>query len=489
MEDAQINEFIKKHKKKKIVAIQGLGFVGSAMLTAVASAKDEHGLRLYAAIGVDLPATSSYWKIGAINNGKFPIRSSDKHLLNTFKKCYRAGNIMATADKRAYQLADIVIVDINLDGEKSKIGKAKLTKVAIDDFVFSMREIAKNIKPSSLVIVESTVPPGICEKVLAPLFRSEFKKRGHRNPKINLAYSYERVMPGKDYLKSITSYYRVFSATSSDSKKRTRRFFETVIDTKSFPLTELDSMTAAEMGKVLENSYRATNIAFIQEWTRFAELAGVNLFEVIEGIKKRPTHNNIMLPGFGVGGYCLPKDPLLADWALTNLFKDKNRLHMSLEAVSINDKMPFYSFSLLKKYFRKLRGKRILLMGVSYLSDIADTRRSPSELFYKACAKGGALVLAHDPIVRHWPELNLNVMQDLKPIEKDKVDAIVFAVAHERYKKMDIKKIEGLVKNKGLILDCNNVLSERKAGLLRKAGFRVAGVGKGQWNKVLTYSG
>ncbi|HHT9105606.1 MAG TPA: nucleotide sugar dehydrogenase [Candidatus Wujingus californicus] len=481
----RINDFINRNRKKKIVVVQGLGFVGSAMLTAVASAEGEDRLPLYGAIGVDLPTVSTYWKIGRINEGKFPINCSDDYLLEVFDKCFKKGNIMSTADKYAYRVADIIVVDINMDVEKFRNGKAKEIKVLLDDFVIAMNEVAKNIKPSCLVIVESTIPPGTCEKILVPLFESEFRKRGYKNPKINIVHSYERVMPGKNYLKSITSFYRVFSGVNKSSKKGAKIFFESIIDTEHYPLTELQDTTASEMGKVLENSYRAVNIAFMQEWTEFADTVGVNLYEVIEGIKKRDTHRNIMYPGFGVGGYCLTKDPLLADWSKQRLFNCPGPLYMSVEAVSINDEMPLYSFNLLTKHLRNMREKRILLMGVSYLKDVADTRFSPSELFYKKCIEFGACVILHDPIVNYWPELNRYLKNDLKSIEGERVDAIILAVKHDEYLHMKPRRYARLLKKGGLIMDCNNIIDDKKAHLLRKRGYRVIGVGKGHWNRIL----
>jgi UDP-N-acetyl-D-mannosaminuronate dehydrogenase len=103
----------------------------------------------------------------------------------------------------------------------------------------------------------------------------------------------------------------------------------TVIRTDEYPLTKLGNTNATEMAKVLENSFRAMNIAFMVEWSRFAEEAGVDIYEVVKAIRMRPTHQNLMLPGLGVGGYCLTKDPLLASWARMNLFESDEKLGQS----------------------------------------------------------------------------------------------------------------------------------------------------------------
>ena len=480
-ETIRINEFIKRNKGRKKVIVQGLGFVGSAVLTAIASAKDKKGLSRYAAIGVDLPTESSYWKIGMVNDGLLPIKANDSLLYKMFNRSYKSGNVIATADTYAYAIADVVIVSMNLDAEKYKKNTSK-RKTSLNKFVSAMSELSSKINPSCLVIIESTLIPGTCEKILAPLFNRAFKKRGYKGVEANLAYCYERVMPGKNYLKSVTSYYRVFSGINESVRTATRKFLETFIDTKKYPLTELSDITTAEIAKVLENSYRAANIAFIQEWTEFSESAGINLFEAINCIKKRETHKNIMLPGFGVGGYCLTKDPILANWANLNLFNRKNSLDVTLNAVSINNKMPIHSFNLLRKHLGGIKKKNILLLGVSYLEGVADTRFSPSEFFYKMCMKNGAYVIARDPIVNFWPELNKRITKKLSDIKPGTIDAVVFAVKHGEYLNMRPKHFVKALKPGALILDSNNIVNEHKAMLLRKMGFKLVGVGKGHWN-------
>ena len=222
------------------------------------------------------------------------------------------------------------------------------SSLSYDNFSSLISEIAKNCNEDALVILETTVPPGTTEKVVEPIFRSIFELRNLDFSKLKLAHSYERVMPGAKYLDSITKSYRVFAATNVNSSNATREFLETFIDTKNFPLSELDCPTASEMAKVLENSYRAANIAFIRQWGQFAQDAGVDLYDIIEAIRVRSTHNNIMWPGFGVGGYCLSKDSLLADWSAKNHFKNKCGLKSSVNSVKINDRMPEDTVSLIK---------------------------------------------------------------------------------------------------------------------------------------------
>ena len=184
---------------------------------------------------------------------------------------------------------------------------------------------------------------------------------------------------------------------------------------RSFVIYPFSTLATQTFSKVLENSYRAMNIAFAVEWSRFAEESGVNLYEVVNAIRMRPTHSNLMYPGIGVGGYCLTKDPLLASWSKKNHFSSIDGLIQSENGVKINDKMPHYAFDFMIKAFGldSLSDKKILLLGVSYRSDVGDTRYSPVEPFYLNCIDHNAMVDTHDPYVKYWEEINIEVSQDL----------------------------------------------------------------------------
>jgi UDP-N-acetyl-D-glucosamine dehydrogenase len=266
------------------------------------------------------------------------------------------------------------------------------------------------------------------------------------------------------------------------SSERARAFLETFINTADYPLTELHSPTASELAKVLENSFRAVNIALIQEWSEFAQAASVDLFQVIDAIRMRPTHRNIMAPGFGVGGYCLTKDSLLADWAARNFFGRERRLDLALDAVDVNDAMPRHTLQLIKELVPDIAGKTVLILGVSYLNDVADTRSSPSDILYEALAIEGATISVHDPLVTYWPERALPIdcrMESLK--EAANSDVVVFAVRHRQYLALDAAAILALFPRARAVVDANNVLEDDTAKALATQGIAVAGPGKGHW--------
>ena len=184
-------------------------------------------------------------------------------------------------------------------------------------------------------------------------------------------------MPGPNYVDSIKNFYRVFSGLDEESAIRIESFLRTIISVDKYPLTQLANTQSTEMAKVLENSYRALNISFIVEWSRFAEHADVDLYDVVDAIRKRPTHSNMMYPGIGVGGYCLTKDPLIASWASQEFF-DSSSLPFSKISVEQNDQMPSFAFSYLEeKILKKQNINNVALFGVAYGPGIGDTRYSP----------------------------------------------------------------------------------------------------------------
>jgi nucleotide sugar dehydrogenase len=209
---------------------------------------------------------------------------------------------------------------------------------------------------------------------------------------------------------------------------------------------------------VLENSYRAVNIAFMEEWGRFAEAVGVDLFEVVEAVRQRPSHSNLRQPGFGVGGYCLPKDPLLAAAAAREIFGLEGLdFPFCRLAVETNRAMPLVTLAAVERLLGgSLDGARILLLGVSYRPEVADTRFAPAEAFVEAAERKGASVLPHDPLVRHWTERDEAIPEALP--DPDGADAVVSRPA---------------------VVDANRVLTPAQRNAVARLGCRFHSVGRG----------
>jgi len=474
---AGIDNFIAQHPGKQVVVVQGLGFVGSVMSLVVANALTEE----YAVIGIDLPTPFSYWKIQSINEGVFPVIADDPKIDQFYQQARQKNNLYATCDAYAYSCADIVIVDINLDVKKQSNGNGHLEDYTVDltPFKKAITSIGNQCKPGILVLVETTVPPGTSQKVVRPILEECLQKRGLPTNELKVGHSYERVMPGPKYVDSIQNFYRVYSGTDEVSAEATEKFLRTVISTNQYPLTRLGNTQATEMAKVLENSYRAMNIAFMVEWSRFAEEAGVNIYEVVKAIRMRPTHQNLMLPGLGVGGYCLTKDPLLASWARMNLFGSDEPLEQSETGVHINDQMPIFAFHYLRsQYDGKLEGKKVLLLGVSYLNDVGDTRFTPVLGIYEQLTAAGCEVSLHDPHVMYWEEKAIRVENDLDKLLQQHYDLVIVTTGHKDYRNNASLIARLLDQNPSFIYDTIGILSDEEIKAL-KVKHTVKVIGRG----------
>ena len=446
----------------------GLGFVGSVMSFVCANALHAE----YAVIGIDLPTEQGKARVDAINAGRLHIQSSDPKVQQYFEQARAKGNLLATCDATAIAHANVVIVDINLDVVKhaSDAGVLQEFDVDLGPFRQAMRTIGTFCRADALVIIETTVPPGTCQRVVHPLLLEALAERGLQTDRLRLGHSYERVMPGPNYIDSIQNFYRVYAGIDAASADATEAFLRTVIRTDQYPLTRLSNTNATEMAKVLENSYRAMNIAFMVEWSRFAEESGVDLYSVVKAIRLRDTHSNMMLPGIGVGGYCLTKDPLLASWARQHLFGAADGLGQSVQGVRINDRMPHFAFEFLRQRFdaKPLAQSQMLLLGAAYRGDVADTRFSPVEPFYRLAVAATGKVTVHDYFVDYWTECETAVVSDLGEALDRPLDIAVISTGHSGYRKDDAL-VEHLMRHPSrlLVLDTIGLLTE--ANLARLA--------------------
>jgi UDP-N-acetyl-D-glucosamine dehydrogenase len=459
-----ITGFLEKNAGKKVVVVQGLGFVGAVMSLVCANAITEE----YAVIGVDLANENTYWKIKSINDGIFPLIADDPKIAEFFDNAKAKGNFLATYDSAAYKYADVIIVDINLDVQKESYEKGglKAFDVNLNGFKAAIQSIGRHCRDDVLVLVETTVPPGTCDQVVKPIIEEELLNRELTLKNYRLGHSYERVMPGPQYIDSIREFPRVYAGVTETSADAVEEFLKTIIDISKCEITRLEHTNATEMAKVLENSYRAMNIAFAVEWSRFAEEAGVDMHAIVNAIRARPTHANLMYPGIGVGGYCLTKDPLLASWARKSHFGSTSDLEMSINGVSVNDQMPKFAFDRLVKVFGDVSDKKVVFLGVSYRGDVGDTRFTPVEPLVKMVREAGAEIALHDPFVSYWEEQKCNVESDLNAVLDSTTDLVVVSAGHSQYKlESTIDKLMAL--NPALIYDTIGLFDKEQLLLLQ----------------------
>ena len=438
----------------KQVVVQGLGFVGAVLAVVIASLKKDK--YLYSVSGLEQNSVQGLEKIDKMNKGIFPIKSTDPKLKKIFKKAKLNKNFECTAQLNCLKKADIIISTINLDIG----GNVNKPKVDLDPLKKNFDTISKIMKPDCLLVIETTVPPGTCSEVLMPIIQKNFRKRKIKS-KINLVHSFERVMPGKNYVNSITNFWRVFSASNKNAEKKFRDLYNKIVNVKKYPLMKLKSFTESETTKILENTYRAVNIAFMHEWMKFCYNSKLDINEILKCIRIRPTHSNILSPGLGVGGYCLTKDPLFAVYSNKKIFMhNKNNFDFSKRAILINRSMPKFSISLINKLFKNFKNKKVALFGATYKEDVDDTRFSPSENIARELIKKKTKLFVVDPLLKNWKELpKLKVYKD---IDINKMNLLIFAVKHQKFKKIKFKKLNP----KTIIVDANNCLSTHQIKII-----------------------
>jgi UDP-N-acetyl-D-mannosaminuronate dehydrogenase len=286
----RLNNAVEKQRKlnREIVVVMGVGFVGAAMAAVIADTVDKKGRPGKFVIGMQRPSTRSYWKIPVLNRGISPVTSEDKELAPMIKRCVREKKTLtATFIYDALSLADVVIVDIQCDYLKEAIGDIHNGRADMSPLEESLAVMAEHISPDALILIETTVAPGTTEQIAYPIMKKVFQRRGIKTDPL-LAHSFERVMPGKNYVSSIRDFWRVCSGINKKARDKVVKL--------DYPLTVLDRPVESETAKIVENSFRATILAFLDEWSLFAERNGVDLIKVIDAIKVRPTHSNINFP-------------------------------------------------------------------------------------------------------------------------------------------------------------------------------------------------
>ncbi len=515
-ENDRLKKLVKKQRLKgrEIVVVMGVGFVGAVMAGVVADSEDKkNGKSKYFVIGMQRPSTRSFWKIPYMNRGISPVEAEDPEVAPMIARCVNEKKtLFATFTYDALSLADVVVVDVQCDYHKETFGDCRKGYADIAALEESLKVIGEKIEPDCLILIETTVPPGTTEYVAYPIIKKAFEKRGLKKAEPLLSHSFERVMPGRNYVASVRDFWRVCSGINVTARERVTKFLKDVINVEKFPLTILEKPIESETCKIVENSYRATLLAFMDEWSVFAERNGVDLTKVIEAIKVRPTHSNIIFPGPGIGGYCLPKDGGLGVWAYHTLmgFED-DIFKITPLAIDINDTRSLRAVQLARDALRNMgkivAASKVTVLGVSYRQDVGDTRYSGSEIMVRKLAEMGAEIRAHDPYVKHWWELEkqgiypafghswarfFRNQENLTELRMSKnltgalegSDAVILAVRHKEYLSMvpdDVVKMAG----KPLaVIDCFGILNDDEIRRYFELGCEVKGLGRGHIQRI-----
>lgn len=447
-----------KPKSKKKIAVIGMGYVG---IPVAALLSDVEGFDV---TGIQRRSQRSGWKIDVLNSGRSPIEGDEPGLGALINQVVKKGTFRVTDDFSIISKVDIVLIDVQTptDGADHQPKYLSLKEVS--------RQVGTYIKKGVLAIIECTVAPGTTQNVVQPILERRSGLKAGKD--FYLAYSYERVMPGKllDYVINLP---RIVGGINKESERLAVEMYKKIVKAEVY---STDILTA-ETSKTIENAYRDVNIAFANEMALVCESLGVDVYEVRTLVNSR-SERHMHLPGIGVGGHCLPKDTWLLRYGLQR-YGSNNHLETEFIKLArkINDFMPIHAARLVKLSLEekgiKLRDAKIAVLGVAYLEDSDDTRNTPAYDVIRELGAYGAEIITHDPYVRNFPEAELT--KDLKEALTN-ADCVVIATKHRPYCNLDLKKIKGWMKNP-IIIDGRNALNKKMA---EEAGFTYKGIGKGK---------
>ena len=404
----------------KKVAIVGLGYVGLPL--ALLSAKQGHQT-----IGIDLDQD----KVDRINAHEDPIR--DEFVAKYIKDT----DLTASTDTASVIKSDIVIVCVPTPVQNDYQPDLRPLKNAVT-------AISKSLQKDTLVIIESTINPGVSDEVVIPLIE---KTSGLTvNKDFYVSHCPERINPG-DKEWNVTNIPRVVGSSHREGLKRTVEFYKSIIDADIKPM---GSLKEAEAVKVVENSFRDVNIAFVNELAKSFTKLGINVKNVIDGAATKPFAFMAHYPSVGVGGHCIPVDPYyLIEYARGYGFEHE---FLSL-ARSINNSMPEFTADQLVDGLNEaglsLKGSKVAVLGLSYKANVADDRESPSYKLIKILEDKGAHVDTYDPYFT-----DKSTVESLDEALRGK-DALVVATNHEEYLGVDYSKTDIKV-----IVDGKNCLKQ-----------------------------
>ena len=502
-----------RNEGREIVVVMGVGFVGAVMAAIIADTVDKQtGKPGKFVIGCQRPSIRSYWKIPLLNRGISPVKAEDPEVEPMITRCVLdKKTLIATYNSDCLKLADCVVVDVQCDYTKQDLGNMRTGRAEMAALEATIKTIGEKVPPDCLTLIETTVAPGTTEFVAWPIMKKAFAARCIETEPL-LAHSFERVMPGRQYIASIRDFWRVCSGCNGQARDRVEKFLREVLNTEEFPLTVMDRPIESETTKIVENSYRATILAFLDEWSLFAERNGVDLIKVVKAIKVRPTHSNMIFPGPGIGGYCLPKDGGLGYWAYKHIlgFSD-DIFKITTTAIDVNDTRGLHVAALTRDALRNMgqqvAGATILLCGASYRQDVGDTRYSGSEIVVRKLTEMRAEMRVHDPYLEHWYELesqdtypapghsrarffrnqnglvNLRIQSDLAE-SLTGAQAIILAVPHAPYLELAPEKIVEWAGHPLAVIDCFGILDDQKIRRYFELGCEVKGLGRGHIQRI-----
>lgn len=367
-----IDEKIKK--KETIIGIVGLGYVGLPLALQFC----EQGFKT---IGFDILKS----KVASINAGNSPIIDIDEKILKNFVE---KGQLFATSDFSEIKKSNIDAIIICVP---TPLNKTKDPDVSF--IIKAAKEIKKYLRKGQIVVLESTTYPGFTREALLPILEESGLKAGID---FHLAFSPERIDPA-NRTHTVKNTPKVVGGLSPSCTRVVSQLYSAIID-RVFPVSSAD---AAEMAKLLENTFRAVNIGLVNELSIMCRKLKINTWEVIEAASTKPFGYMPFYPGPGLGGHCIPIDPLYLSWKMKSLKYQARFIEL---ADAINTNMPFHVVNLVSDVLNKngkcFKGSNILILGVAYKKYVDDVRESPALDVMELIMEKGANVYYHDPYIQ-----------------------------------------------------------------------------------------
>lgn len=423
----------------KTLTVVGLGYVGLPVACLCA----EKGYRVY---GLDVDKN----KVELVNKNQSPIE--DEYVIG---KLRNVKIIATTGANECIPNSEVVIVCVPTPVDRNNA--PDLTAL-----MESVSAISKHIKQNTLLVIESTIYPGTIEEIVIPIFKKQ-KFDACKND-ILVAHCPERIDPGNKKW-NVENLPRVVGGVTKEASKKAAEFYRSIINAD---IIELSSVKAAEATKIMENTFRDVNIAFVNEMAKSFDKAGIDIIEVIKGASTKPFAFMPHYPGAGVGGHCIAQDP----YYMIERGKQLGFNHEFLKlAREINNNMPHYTVELLenelKKLKKQIKGSKVGVLGLAYKANVDDTRESPAFEIINILKTKGADVFVFDPHIRKGS--NVENLDELL----NKSDYLILATEHNEFKNMDLEKLR---KQKILaVIDGRNCLDKEK---IKSMGILYHGIGR-----------
>jgi UDP-N-acetyl-D-glucosamine dehydrogenase len=421
--------------RRASVAVVGQGYVGLSL----ACGASEAGFRVF---GVDVDST----RISELSAGVLSVAGVSPEL---FRAGIQAGNATFTTDAGAIEGADVVLICVPTPVLDHRPDLSFVEQAT--------RDVAAHLSAGSLVVLESTTYPGTTEELVRPILESSGLAAGRD---FALAYSPERIDPGNEEF-GLRNTPKIVGGISPESTGLASLFYEQLVE----KVVVVSSCRAAELAKLLENTFRHVNIALVNEMATLCHEMGIDVWEVLEAAATKPFGFMAFTPGPGVGGHCIPLDPAYLAWQVR---RDVGHQFRILEqAQDVNAHMPRHVAArigdALNDAGKPVNKSRILVLGVAYKADVGDVRESPALKVIALLQRRGADVVFHDP---HAPQVQMNgtLMASIELTQREiaSADCVALLTPHRAY------DLDWIADHAALVFDARNAFgADRRPNVVR----------------------